>query len=212
MAMDSVLRLMWNQLKHRAILTKDVQPGSMVRARADELEQLFLNLLLYAGRPALGDASLVSIVVRVRAEGDRVIIEVEDSHPPLSDEQREHVFDPFYSSGTGADGASVGAAEGGLGLAVSHGIVAQLQGEITAGRSGAANVFRVSLPAVVAPSVASPPASTVASPAAIAVSPPRALTSVSNRPPPSSSRPVRANASRAAASPLKARGRAKKKR
>jgi PAS domain S-box-containing protein len=141
-SLESVLRLMWNQLKHRANLTKDIDSELRVRARSEELEQLFLNLLLYAGRATAGDTALVSIVVRVKRVGASVVIEVTDSHPPLSDDQREHLFDPFYSSTTGGTGAS----EGGLGLAVSGGIVAQMKGEISAGSTLAGNLFKVTLP------------------------------------------------------------------
>ncbi len=143
-ALDSVLRLMWNQLKHRASLTKDVDALVQVRARSEELEQLFLNLLLYAGRSLPGDTSMVAIGVRVASVGENVVIEVTDNHPPLSDDQREHLFDPFYSS---PGGGGIGG-EGGLGLAVSHGLVEQMDGEIAAGSSLGGNVFRVTLPAV----------------------------------------------------------------
>ncbi len=143
-ALDSVLRLMWNQLKHRASLTKDVDAVVQVRARSEELEQLFLNLLLYAGRSLPGDTSLVALGVRVESSGGNVVIEVTDNHPPLSDEQREHLFDPFYSS---PGGGGIGG-EGGLGLAVSHGLVEQMNGEIVAGSSLGGNVFRVTLPAI----------------------------------------------------------------
>lgn len=156
-ALDAVLRLMWNQLKHRASLTQDVDPEVRVSARIEELEQLFLNLLLYAGRSHPGDTSLVAIGVRVARSGDSVVIEVTDNHPPLSDELREHIFDPFYAT-SGGPGAGAGG-EGGLGLAVSHGLVAQMHGEIVADSSLNGNVIRVTLPDVEtsAVSTSSPP-------------------------------------------------------
>ena len=143
-SLDVVLRLMWNQLKHRATLTRDVDASAQVRARSEELEQLFLNLLLYAGRSQPGEAPLVAIGVRVERSGANVIIEITDDHRPLSDELREHLFDPFHASPGGA--GIVG--EGGLGLAVSHGLVAQMHGEIVVASALGGNVFRVTLPAV----------------------------------------------------------------
>jgi len=146
-ALEAVVRLIWSQLSHRATLRQDVDRSVHVNARLEELEQLFLNLLLYAGRTMPGDArdsSPVSIGVSVKRAGENVVIEVTENHPPLSDEQREHLFDPFYAS-TGA-GAGIGG-EGGLGLAVSHGLVAQMHGEIIADSSLNGNIFRITLPA-----------------------------------------------------------------
>ena len=69
-----------------------------------------------------------------------MLLEVADSGPGVGDDDRERIFEPFYT--TKADGKGTG-----LGLPIVRNIVEQHRGQITVGRSdlgGAA--FRVVLP------------------------------------------------------------------
>jgi len=84
------------------------------------------------------------IVLRVRKEADRLILEVEDNGPGIPGSEKERIFDRFYrvekSRNRGRGGS-------GLGLAISRAIVELHGGRITAedGREGG-TLFRVSLP------------------------------------------------------------------
>ena len=99
----------------------------------EHLQQVLMNLLLNAidaSRPG-GDVCL-----RVHQLNGHVEIEVEDSGSGLTAEQRERVFEPFYTTKTGGTG---------LGLAVTKTLVERMDATIEAenGRSGA--LFRVRL-------------------------------------------------------------------
>lgn len=93
-----------------------------VRASADELEQVVLNLL----KNSL-DAVEVGgeIVVRIRAASEgRAELIIDDDGPGVAEADLDRLFDPFYT--TKEPGAGTG-----LGLSVSYGIVKRHGGELS---------------------------------------------------------------------------------
>ena len=92
-----------------------------VRCDAQQLKQVFLNLLLNALQ-AVGDFGVIRLVTE--AQGDFVQIRVEDDGCGIPEKQIEQIFDPFFTTrrtGTAA----------GLGLAHCYQIVRHHGGEIT---------------------------------------------------------------------------------
>jgi two-component system sensor histidine kinase HydH len=91
-----------------------------VLASALELELALVNLLRNAieSRP-LG----AEVVVRTTSRGSWAIVQIEDNGPGLTPEQREHMFDPFYTTRTREGGT-------GLGATVAYAIVEQHGGRI----------------------------------------------------------------------------------
>ena len=99
------------------------QPLPAVRADEDRLYQVFVNLLTNA-RDALAEAPAgARVVVGVEAVGDRVVYRVEDNGPGIDEAIAQRIFDPFFT--TKAVGRGTG-----LGLSLSHGIVAEHGGEL----------------------------------------------------------------------------------
>ncbi len=108
-----------------------------VSADADQLQQVFLNLLLNA-RDAMPDGG----DLRVRTFSDRdsgeVVVEVSDTGHGISADALPHVFDPFFSTKRAGTG---------LGLAVCYGIVTAHGGRITIeSNEGRGTTARVALP------------------------------------------------------------------
>jgi len=106
-----------------------------VTADADQLQQVFLNLIQNSvqATPAGG-----RITVGVREEPDRVAITVEDTGSGIAPEHLPRIFDPFYT--TRAKGT-------GLGLFVAHGIVQRHGGTIEArSEAGKGTRFQIVLP------------------------------------------------------------------
>jgi signal transduction histidine kinase len=100
---------------------------------AQHLTQTVMNLLLNALEASAGGV----IRVRVVEEKNSLKIEVQDSGPGLDNEQREHLFEPFYTTkptGTG------------LGLAVSRELMRSQGGNLTYAPDGAGARFVVELP------------------------------------------------------------------
>jgi len=108
-----------------------------VRCDAQQLKQVFLNLLLNALQ-AVGDYGVIRLVTE--AQGAFVQIRVEDDGCGIPEQQIEQIFDPFFTTrrtGTAA----------GLGLAHCYQIIRHHGGEITVqSRVGAGTTFCVRLP------------------------------------------------------------------
>ncbi|MDB4906713.1 MAG: multi-sensor hybrid histidine kinase [Gemmatimonadetes bacterium] len=109
-----------------------------------QLQQVCLNLLTNAVQ-AMEGRGIGTLVIRTRAEGDQVLLEMRDTGPGISDEVRARVFEPFFTTKPEGEGT-------GLGLSVSYGIIAAHGGTIAvAETSSAGTTFRVTLPAGEAP-------------------------------------------------------------
>ncbi len=107
-----------------------------VSADPDQLAQAFRNILSNC-REAMGEAG-GEILIRTTLDGGHAVVEIADSGPGFGDEVLEKLFDPYYT--TRKEGT-------GLGMAITHRIVTEHGGAVTAGnRSGGGARFVVSLP------------------------------------------------------------------
>ena len=128
----------------------EVPDEPCVVADADQLQQVCLNLCLNAiqAMPSGGTLELSTRAVLRRKPGldlappgRYVVLEVADDGPGVPVEDRERIFEAFYSTRHGDGGT-------GLGLAVSMGIVKDHDGWIAiAERVGGGSCFQVFLPA-----------------------------------------------------------------
>jgi signal transduction histidine kinase len=107
-----------------------------VFADADQLQQVFLNLLLNA-RDAMPDGG--EIFLKTRRGGEEIEIEIADTGAGIDAENLKKVFDPFFSTKPTGKGT-------GLGLAVCYGIVTAHGGRIEADSNGKGTRFIVALP------------------------------------------------------------------
>ncbi len=111
-------------------------------ASEQRLGQVFLNLLVNAAQAIPeGNAAGNQVRVATRLDGDRVVVEVQDTGAGMPPQVRDRIFDPFFTTKP----AGVGT---GLGLTICHGIVAGLGGDIQVDSEvGVGTTFRVRLPA-----------------------------------------------------------------
>lgn len=108
-----------------------------VYADQDQLQQVFLNILLNA-RDAMPDGGRIDITSST--ESGHVTIAIADTGPGLSDGTEKQLFDPFYTTKPAGKGT-------GLGLAVCYGIITAHDGTIeTAKNSPTGTIFYVRLP------------------------------------------------------------------
>jgi signal transduction histidine kinase len=119
---NRVLALAGKYLQHRRVIVKrdlDNELRAIVVA-PDELEQVFINLVLNAvdAMPQGGTLSVASW----HAKDGRLAVAFSDTGHGIPDEDLPHVFEPFFS--TREDGT-------GLGLTVSHSVIERHGGEIT---------------------------------------------------------------------------------
>lgn len=117
------------------------QQAPIVLADANELEQVFLNLITNA-RDALEGRDDACITIKTRLEAGQVVIEFADNGTGIPDAVASHIFDPFFTTKEAGKGT-------GLGLSISHSIIKKHHGEIRVGnRSGEEHgaVFTILLP------------------------------------------------------------------
>jgi PAS domain S-box-containing protein len=154
-AIDSAINITRNQIRHRAVVHRDIEPGLAVYAREGQLVQVLVNVLANAADAIPHDGGEHTITVQVRAvDGGRVQIAVSDTGAGIPPEILLRLFDPFATTKARGQGS-------GLGLAISRRIVDRFGGEIRAENlpSGGAKISVIlpAAPATVKDSGAVPP-------------------------------------------------------
>ncbi|HTY04031.1 MAG TPA: ATP-binding protein [Rhodocyclaceae bacterium] len=126
--------------RHRITIERHYQDGlPAVSLDPAQLQQVVLNVL-HNAMDAIGQDGTITITSRVKEE--RVVVDFADTGPGLSIEVLEHLYDPFFTTKPKGKGT-------GLGLYVSHDIMARLGGELIAeNRDGGGAVFSLELPAM----------------------------------------------------------------
>ena len=151
---DDVIRecftLIGAQLKTHDIavqLDLDAQ-GQQVQGDANELEQVFLNLITNA-RDVLEGQSDACLTIRTHPSEAGLMLEFRDNGPGIPAAIADRIFDPFFTTKDVGRGT-------GLGLSISHGIIEKHGGTLAARSDGGA-VFTITLPVTEQPSTATDP-------------------------------------------------------
>ena len=122
--------------KLRLTVDKDAQIPKIV-ADPDQLQQVFLNLLLNA-RDAMPDGG--ELVLTTFRRDSNVCVSVRDTGHGLDESLRNQIFDPFFTTKPAGRGT-------GLGLSVCYGIVTAHRGHIEVEPRDNGAEFTVTLPA-----------------------------------------------------------------
>lgn len=132
-----MLQLMENQAMLKGVyMTWQFMPSiPLIRGKPEALMQVFLNIATNAlqATPKGG-----SVHILTRAQGDNVLVSVQDSGTGISSDVQSRIFNPFYSTKEGGTG---------LGLALCQKIVEEHRGEIQVESTlGLGSCFIVCLP------------------------------------------------------------------
>ncbi|MGB5697558.1 MAG: response regulator [Polyangiales bacterium] len=124
---ESSISMCWNELRHRATLTRDFGTIPQVYANESRLGQVFLNLLINAAQ-AMPErrASANRITVRTHTDDEGwAVIEVADNGIGIAPDRINRIFDPFFTTKDLSEGT-------GLGLSICRNIVRDAGGTIEA--------------------------------------------------------------------------------
>ncbi len=133
---DIVLTLYYNKAKFGVEITRNFAENSLVRGQADQLTQVWANLINNAFQAISyqGKLELESYL-----EGDCLIVSVTDNGPGVPEGIREKIFEPFFTTKAQGEGS-------GLGLDICKKIVERHKGKIEFTSEPGRTSFRVSLP------------------------------------------------------------------
>ena len=138
--LESTLTLAAHLLRNRIEVERDFGELPQVDCYANQLNQVFLNMIVNAAQAIEGPGR---ITLRTRlvdgAQGRRACVEIGDSGGGIPEENLRRIFDPGFTT----KGVGVGT---GLGLAISYRIVRNHQGEIEVDSSPRGTTFRILIP------------------------------------------------------------------
>jgi len=137
-ALETTINIAWNEIKYVASLNREFGDIPEILCFPQQLNQVFLNLLVNAAHAMEGSQG--SITIRTWSDGSYVLVSVADTGCGIPEEIRQRVFEPFFTTKEVGKGT-------GLGLSISYDIVRKHGGEIQVERElGRGTTFTVRLP------------------------------------------------------------------
>jgi signal transduction histidine kinase/CheY-like chemotaxis protein len=153
--MEQTLALRMNQLTLNGITVECAFAPDLpvITGDGQQLEQVFLNLLLNAEQAILEARPHGRLVLRtlLRADGQAILAQVEDDGPGIPADSLQRIFEPFYTTKTVGTGT-------GLGLSVSYGIVQEHGGRLKVESRPGRTIFTLELPVTEPPAAHAAPA------------------------------------------------------
>ena len=137
--LDSTLNIVANEIKYKAEVVRDYAALPPVECLPNELNQVFMNLLMNAAQAIGSERGVVTLRTIANADPS-VCIEVADNGCGIAPHDLKRIFDPFFTTKAVGKGT-------GLGLSLSYGIVKKHGGRIeVSSEPGKGTTFRVWLP------------------------------------------------------------------
>lgn len=135
--LQSTLNVVNNEIKYKAIVNTDFGELPLVECFAQELNQVFMNLLVNAAQ-AMEESG--EIVVRTRHVDGQVTIEISDNGVGIEPENLNRIFDPFFTTKDVGKGT-------GLGMHIAYKIIRKHKGNIRVESTpGEGTTFFIQLP------------------------------------------------------------------
>jgi hemerythrin-like metal-binding protein/PAS domain S-box-containing protein len=137
-AIESTLNVVWNELKYKAEVIRELGDIPAVDCVPAQINQVFMNLLVNAAHAIEQQGK---IFVRSGTENQQVWFEIEDTGKGMTEEVRNRIFEPFFTTKPVGKGT-------GLGLSISYDIIVKKHGGSLDVRStpGQGTCFRIWLP------------------------------------------------------------------
>jgi two-component system, NtrC family, sensor kinase len=125
---------------HDIRIVKSLDPQvPMILADANQIQQVFMNILLNAA-DAMPAGGVLTITSNLNPEDSFVQVRFSDTGTGIPEENLNRIFDPFFTTKADKKGT-------GLGLAVSYGIIDRHRGQIEVqSEEGKGTTFTIKLP------------------------------------------------------------------
>ena len=134
---EATLKLAWNELKYKCEIKKDLGELPLINCNLNELNQVFMNLLMNAVQ-SIENRGVIEI--SSRKVGDKVILKFSDNGCGIGPENLTNIFKPFFTTKEVGKGT-------GLGLSISHGIINSHGGSLgVKSKVGEGTTFTIELP------------------------------------------------------------------
>ncbi len=134
---ETTLNVVWNELKYKATVNKELGKLPMVKCYPRQLNQVFMNLFVNAAQAIEkhGEISITTV-----ADDGFVEIKIGDTGSGIDKENLSRVFDPFFTTKDVGKGT-------GLGLNVAYNIIKKHNGTIDVkSQVGKGTVFKIRMP------------------------------------------------------------------
>ena len=136
---NSTLKLLNSELKNSVTLKLDLQPLPNIICNPNQLNQVFLNLIMNA-KHAVTDSLKPVIKVSSSVHDEIIHIRIADNGCGMPPDVVKEIFVPFYTTKPIGEGT-------GMGLAIAYGIVKDHGGKINVhSQEGRGTVFDIELP------------------------------------------------------------------
>ncbi len=116
--LDDTLNIIWNELKYKCIVKKEYGDLPPTRCYPQQLNQVFMNLLVNAAQAIEGQGE---IVITTRASETTITIAIADTGSGIPQENLHRIFEPFFTTKEVGKGT-------GLGLSITYDIVTKKHG------------------------------------------------------------------------------------
>jgi signal transduction histidine kinase len=134
---ENTLVILRHKMKQGVTVKREFAPDlPLIEAHGSELNQVWTNILDNAVDAMDGQGE---IILRTRAEDDKVIVELQDNGPGIPPEIQKRIFEPFFTTKAPGQGT-------GLGLHIAYTIVNNHHGRINLESKPGMTCFQVTLP------------------------------------------------------------------
>jgi two-component system NtrC family sensor kinase len=137
-ALETTINIAWNEIKYVATLNREFGDIPELLCFPQQLNQVFLNLLVNAGHAM--EATQGSITIRTWCDTEDIFVSIADTGCGIPIEIQQRIFEPFFTTKEVGKGT-------GLGLSISYDIIRKHGGEMTVkSEAGRGTTFTVRLP------------------------------------------------------------------
>ncbi len=134
---ESTINILWNELKYKATIKKELGILPKTYCNLGQLNQVFMNLLLNAVQ-AIEKKGEINI--KTWYEADKIYVSISDNGVGIPEDKINRIFEPFFTTKPVGQGT-------GLGLSIAYDIIRKHRGNIDVrSKVGEGTTFTVKIP------------------------------------------------------------------